>query len=308
MAVLSPELVLEWHPDKNEKEPSEYSPYSKKKVWWKCRHNSEHEWPAVIGSRTGKNKTDCPYCAGKKVDKTNSLASLYPEIAKEWHPIKNGKLSPTDFTYGSSKKVWWICKLGHNWKTSIGNRTGLKSGCPKCRSSTSKLEIRAYTEFKTLFNEVKLRKKIDRIECDIFLPSYQVGVEIDGGYYHDNRGDKDRQKGEYLRDKGITLFRLRNETLGKIDETDTLYRYDEGHYGILKRLLETMLDNYSFTAIDHTNITDYCNSGKLRNSQEYRNKISQLPFPPSEFSLLTKYPELSKEWDYEKKEELLHSS
>ena len=31
----------------------------------------------------------------------------YPHLVKEWHPTKNGDLTPKDVTYGSNKKVWW---------------------------------------------------------------------------------------------------------------------------------------------------------------------------------------------------------
>lgn len=75
--------------------------------------------------------------------KNSSLAELYPEIAAEWHPTKNGNLTPDCITYGSGKKVWWKCKVcGHEWMATIGKRTSGR-GCPSCandkrRSSTSK--------------------------------------------------------------------------------------------------------------------------------------------------------------------------
>ena len=34
------------------------------------------------------------------------LLSSYPHLVKEWHPTKNGELTPNDFTHGSGKKVW----------------------------------------------------------------------------------------------------------------------------------------------------------------------------------------------------------
>ncbi|MDB3883712.1 zinc-ribbon domain-containing protein, partial [Candidatus Marinimicrobia bacterium] len=48
-----------------------------------------------------------------KLSKEYNLAVLYPNIAKEWHSTKNGGLTPFDVTPGSGKKVWWICKKGH---------------------------------------------------------------------------------------------------------------------------------------------------------------------------------------------------
>ncbi len=65
---------------------------------------------------------------------TNSLASLCPEIAEQWHPTKNGNLTPSGVTASSNKKVWWKCPEGpdHEWPTTINNRTGLTHGCPVC--------------------------------------------------------------------------------------------------------------------------------------------------------------------------------
>ena len=171
---------------------------------------------------------------------------------------------------------------------------------PKCSLKSSKLEIRVYTEFKAIFDEVKWRTKINGYECDVFLPNYKLGIEIDGGYYHENRQEKDKVKGENLREMGISLFRLRNKSLGIIDNTDILYRYRESHFSILARLLKTMLDNFTFKTVDYTKIFNYIKAGRLRNSREYRKILSYLPSPPYEESLQSLYPELSKEWNYEK--------
>ena len=62
----------------------------------------------------------------------NDLKSLRKDIADEWNYDKNGDLKPEFFSVGSSKKVWWKCsKCGHEWKTSVANRT-YGFGCPKC--------------------------------------------------------------------------------------------------------------------------------------------------------------------------------
>ena len=59
--------------------------------------------------------------------------SSYPHLVKEWHSIKNGKLKPENFTYGSGKKVWWKCPKGddHQWMAIIDNRAR-SNGCPFC--------------------------------------------------------------------------------------------------------------------------------------------------------------------------------
>ena len=58
--------------------------------------------------------------------------SSYPHLVKEWHPSKNGELTPDDFTHGTHKKVWWLCSNGHSYEQLIKNKTILKYGCPEC--------------------------------------------------------------------------------------------------------------------------------------------------------------------------------
>lgn len=63
--------------------------------------------------------------------KKQSLQEAYPEIAAEWHPTKNGTVTPDDVTPGSPKKMWWICQKGHEWQAAISDRVR-GSGCPYC--------------------------------------------------------------------------------------------------------------------------------------------------------------------------------
>ena len=60
-----------------------------------------------------------------------SLAEQSPEIARQWHPIKNAPLTPYDFTPGSQRRVWWRCDQGHEWLATIGKRSQGR-GCPSC--------------------------------------------------------------------------------------------------------------------------------------------------------------------------------
>ena len=59
--------------------------------------------------------------------------STYPHLVKEWHPTKNGDLTPDDFTHGSSKKVWWLCPNGHTYNSTVSGRAGLNRGCAECK-------------------------------------------------------------------------------------------------------------------------------------------------------------------------------
>jgi len=58
--------------------------------------------------------------------------SEYHNLVKEFSSTRNGDLQPDDFTYGSGKKVWWVCSKGHEWDAIIGSRTTGGQGCPYC--------------------------------------------------------------------------------------------------------------------------------------------------------------------------------
>lgn len=57
-----------------------------------------------------------------KASESYNLKVLRPDLAKEWHPTKNGALGPKDVTPGSRKKVWWLCEQGHWWSSSVSDR------------------------------------------------------------------------------------------------------------------------------------------------------------------------------------------
>jgi len=64
-----------------------------------------------------------------------SLTDLFPDITTQWHPTRNGDLTPDQVTAGTAKKVWWRCEEGHEWEAPISDRTTGGTGCPTCRRS-----------------------------------------------------------------------------------------------------------------------------------------------------------------------------
>ena len=137
--IENTELMSEWDWDANaDLDPTKMTIHSKRIAKWICS-KCGYKWGAVVGNRA-KNHTGCPACTNKVVIvNKNDLATIFPEIAKEWHPIKNGDLLPQMFTYGTKKNVWWKCgKCGHEYQTAINHRTnrGHKSGCPLCSISS----------------------------------------------------------------------------------------------------------------------------------------------------------------------------
>lgn len=130
LTITHPELAKEWHPIKNGTlTPRGFTFGSGEKVWWQCLRG--HEWKAMINNRTSQ-ETDCPYCTGKKVlIGFNDLATTHSHFVKEWHPVKNGTLSPQTVSAGNNRKVFWQCKEGHEWEAAIYKHV-IGTNCPYC--------------------------------------------------------------------------------------------------------------------------------------------------------------------------------
>lgn len=110
--------------------PQTVSYGSRQKVWWQCERG--HRWQAAVYARS--DGSGCPCCTGKRAcPGENDLASQIPELAAQWHPRKNGALTPDMVVPGSHRRVWWRCEKGHEWQAQVKSRAA-GSGCPICKN------------------------------------------------------------------------------------------------------------------------------------------------------------------------------
>lgn len=59
------------------------------------------------------------------------LFSEKPDLVREWHPTKNGSLTPRNVTADHDAKVWWLCENGHEWEATVTDRI-MGEGCHVC--------------------------------------------------------------------------------------------------------------------------------------------------------------------------------
>ena len=206
------------------------------------KNNSEHlEWKClkedcgeVFQSSWGTihNNHNCPYCTGNKTGLSNCLATKNPELAKEWHPTKNGDLTPYDITSGSGKQVWWQCKNCKNsWQTSVSTRAYYNTQCPECRDGLSYPEKFAINMFFQLKEQLKNKyiyqyspNWLKPMRADFYFEknNNKYVLEMDGGLGHGNTNslngkteeeriktkENDIQKDHIIKKKNITVIRI----------------------------------------------------------------------------------------------------
>lgn len=100
-----------------------------------CEVDSTHTYKTKVCSRTVR-KTGCNICSGKYLDPRNSLAARRPDLVPFWHPTKNENVGPEDLSYGSQKKIWWMCRTNseHEYETKIAVRARSYGECRECRN------------------------------------------------------------------------------------------------------------------------------------------------------------------------------
>ncbi len=134
LSLCAPQIAAQWHPTKNGKRtPDEFVVGSKFKAWWKCPVNDAHVWQSFIVDRTTYSP-NCPFCVNRRISTDRSIAVLAPELARQWHPTKNGKLSTRDVGPWSNEPRWWRCEVDstHVWQASPNARYRAKNRCPFC--------------------------------------------------------------------------------------------------------------------------------------------------------------------------------
>lgn len=215
LTVLNPELAAQWDFENNENiDLFKISPTSTYIAWWKC--NKGHSWQSAISNRN--RGTGCVYCINQKIlVGFNDLETVNPELAKQWHPTKNGEKLPSHLSASSNQKVWWQCEKGHEWAATCNDRTR-GFGCLRCssgiQSSQPEKEIAEY--LKTLLTDVKIETSVKSVikpyELDIYIPEKNVAIEYNGLYWHSEENGKDKNyhynKWLACKEQGIQLIQI----------------------------------------------------------------------------------------------------
>ena len=287
LVTVYPEIAAEWDYEKNDGKPEEYLPFSNKEASWICPVCKKSYLRRIYERTLGG--LCCKKCSGTGA---KSLASAFPELAKEWDYTLN-KRKPDDILADSDTRASWICPIcSKSYWRRISERTVGKLGCRYCthldEAHTSQQE-QAFVYYLSKVTEVQNRAAVHGLEVDVFLPKIHTGIEYQGEYYHQNRAEKDKAKKQALTAEGIRLITVQCGRSRDIsDDTITLYSRpmanpsdSELEWGICEvfRLLSLPVPEISIER-DRTAI--------------YAQYIRTV----KENSLASRYPDIAIEWDY----------
>ncbi|GAA1230291.1 hypothetical protein JOF42_000378 [Microbacterium phyllosphaerae] len=134
LAVTHPDTASRWHPTRNGNlTPADVLAGSKKKVWWRCEAQGHHYLAPVLTQARGNG---CNVCSGHVIDEQNCMRTTRPDFARQFHPAKNGSLTPDNTLATVRRRVWWRCEEhGHEWCATGSNRVIGRTGCPFCSNA-----------------------------------------------------------------------------------------------------------------------------------------------------------------------------
>lgn len=291
-----------WNYDKNDgKNPSDYLPNSKKRVWWKCEEG--HEWVDEITKMNNSNK--CPYCYPRATRiKHGVFVAEHPHLSSEWDYSKNTE-NIENLTSSSNKKVYWVCEKGHSWRATISDRCR-GYNCPEC---SKELRV-SFPEKAILYYVNKYFEKVEgnyksewlgNYEIDVFIPDFNIGIEYDGNYGHNikNSVDRDLRKNKLCEKNGVTLIRIRENDCPDLNSTSIDFKLDR----------RNSPKEAIFAALNETfKITNYdkrINLDDIDLYSDYQSIQNLISITKKNNSLSEKNPELIKYWNFEKNKNML---
>ncbi len=188
----------------------------KKIIYANCKCDCGNETVKILRDVVKGDVTICGKDGCRQKRKTPNLQNIIPipeDIIKEhWDYELNNNIDPKTLSLKSKQLYWWK------------DKTGCKYQLPPCvyaknidtASSFPEQALFFYIKkiFPSAINRANyLTKKENFVELDIYIPPYNIGIEYDGVFWHQNRVDDDIRKNRILNEENIFVIRVREHGL-----------------------------------------------------------------------------------------------
>lgn len=283
------------------KEYTLLSQYQTKRKKIKVRHDiCGYEWetsaenlikPGVI--------TPCKKCRieNKRLNKEDILQQIYEKVQDEYTLIDK-------YTGMSTKTKMRHNKCGYVWDVRMDNFLRNDSRCPKCAIDQSVPEQIIYFYIKQIYPDTISKYKpswLGKQEIDIFIPSINVGIEYDDGFFHSSLDSfkRDMKKSDKIKKHQIKLIRIRENGCYPLDSTcdDIVIEYTpiNKNYTDIVAVIKSIL-SYNNINIDNLSINierdlltilEFCKKDKEINSLENKFPNISMEWHPTKNGILT---------------------
>lgn len=271
-----------------------YSSCSMKPIYWVCENGHSYDMPPARKIKT----KGCPICNNTRViEGVNDLKTWCEtngrtQILDDWDYSKNIVL-PTEISFGSNRKVWFKCHVcKFEWRTVVSSRTSQHTDCKMCqrRLSSSFPEQCIFFYISHFFPDAVNgdRSILNGKEIDIYVPSLRFAIEYDGRTWHKDTS-KDITKDELCEKEGVILYRVREYGCEELVSNNSItFEYEYKDWNALSKII---IDILTDVGVKNPNVNIVRDEYMIKEKyyiQTLENSLGKL------------YPEVSKEWCYEK--------
>lgn len=197
----------------------------------------------------------------------------------------------------------WLCKCTCGREKSVleSNLKSYKSiKCGKCSNRVSIPEKMIVYYLSQYFDDIIEQYEpdfLDGKEIDIFVPRLNLGIEYDGVRWHKNP-KLDKLKDEICKKNNVQLIRIREPLCPKLESSICIYTPKATTNG-------THMTNPIKSLINYINANYNCNINLEVDRLKDNANVCKTLIKKQEFgSLINNYPNIAKEWDYEKNKPL----
>ena len=177
------------------------------------------------------------------------------------------------------------------------------------KKQKSKIEMIVASELSCVFSDVGESIMLSKLgidrkqhagELDIYLPKYNIGVEVDGGHYH--KGPKklegDNRKNKELNKQNILLFRLRDKRLEDLKDCINV-RMDDNNFrqSYIQDLIRSIMETIALDDGDFTRAKNYLALSEYSDYERITANINKYCSMEQENPISKTHPEVAAEWD-----------
>ncbi len=147
------------------------------------------------------------------------IKPLTEEIIEFWDFDKNAGIDPYKISQMSTEKFWWKDNEGNSYQ--LAPYVFAKED--KTHSSFPEQALFYYIkkEYSSAINRANfITADGEVLEIDIYIPTYNIGIEYDGLFWHKNKAETDTYKSNVLFENGVYLIRIRENGLPDLNVKD----------------------------------------------------------------------------------------
>jgi hypothetical protein len=258
----------------------------------------------------GKNCSTLIRRAGSKyICSHNNFTVTHPELAKEWDYEKN-EYPPSYYTYGSTTKIHWICPINpcgcHKYEVTINIRTSSGTGCKFCNSGS----ICPHNNLTTTHPDICKEWDYERNEKGPENYAYGVDVKVFwicpinpcGCHNYESRINTRTLKGSGCKFCNLGVACPHNNLTTTHPELAKQWDYGRNEKGPEHYTFGSRANVNWICPINPCGCHNYESQISSRTLQKSGCKFCNSGISCPHNNLTITYPELCKEWDYERNE------